>query len=176
MKIISIFSNLPYTQALSSRLDGFEPLVLEWRRCICSVSISVGAHSIQDVTSPKISERKKKQGVLIKTGIEPALCSCDRAGLVDWEYLHRPQLFTDRQESESPWSYVPYSHSQFIIQKIVSTLQQEGKRDCLFIFFLGFLGTFFFFFLPWHLVAEKGNRFVLKRMEMLHSTAFHSGG
>lgn len=83
----------------------------------------------------------------------------------------------DRQESESPWSYVPYSHSQFTIQKIVSTLQQEEKRDCLFIFFLGFLGTlFFFFFLPWHLVAEKGNRFVLKRMEMLHSTAFHSGG
>lgn len=97
------------------------------------------------MTSPKISERKKKQGVLIKTGIEPALCSCDRAGLVDWEYLHRPQLFTDRQESESPWSYVPYSHSQFTIQKIVSTLQQEEKRDCLFIFFLGFLGTFFFF-------------------------------
>lgn len=52
----------------------------------------------------------------------------------------------DRQESESPWSYVPYSHSQFTIQKIVSTLQQEEKRDCLFIFFLGFLGTLFFFF------------------------------
>lgn len=67
----------------------------------------LGAHCVQDMTSPKISERKQQGVVLIKTGIEPTPCSCERAGLVDLERVHRPQLFNDRQESESLESYVP---------------------------------------------------------------------
>lgn len=160
MKIISIFSNLPYTQALSSRLDGFEPLVLEWRRCICSVSISVGAHSIQDVTSPKISERKKKQGVLIKTGIEPALCSCDRAGLVDWEYLHRPQLFTDRQETDRNRSLLGVTFLTHIVNSLfrrLFPLYSRRKKETVFSFFSQVSQElcFFFFFFPGILWQRK---------------------
>lgn len=67
--------------------------------------------AVRDTTSPKISGKKKQGVVLIKTGTEPTPCSCERSGLVDLECVQLTQLFNGREESESPWSYVPELYS-----------------------------------------------------------------
>lgn len=107
--------------------------------------------------------------------MEPTPCFSARAGLVDLEFVHLPQLFGDRQEPESPWTYVPlvnYSKDCFHFLAV-------GKKILSFDFFFVFLGTFFFgggCFFPGMFWQRKETGFVLKGMEVLHSSAFHSGG
>lgn len=109
-----------------------------------------------------------EQGVPIKRGQKPPPCS-EGAALGALDFVHFPRLFSAGQEPVSPvvpslWS-VNYSEECF-------HFLQEKEGPVLWLFF-AFLGTAFFSGMLWQ---TKETGFVLKRMEVLHSSAFHSGG
>lgn len=109
-----------------------------------------------------------KQSVPIKQGQEPPPCS-EGAALGNLDFVHLPRLFSAGQEPVSPCSPISLVSELF---RRVFPLSTGERRSCPLAFF-ALLGTAFFSGMLW---PTKETGFVLKRVEVLHSSAFHSGG